>query len=386
MRLLQPLVLPPSPAVLDARRDLSALLSGDAAYLPLPDTDSNEARRLSENLGVGEQIDDRAALVVSTSGTTGAPKGAMHTRDTLRASADATAEALGGPGAWLLTLPPHHIAGLQVMLRSLAAGHDPVVVDVSSGFDPADVRTGVDALDGPRRYTSLVPVQLRKALESPEATAALAELDGVLVGGAATPAPLADQAVDAGLTIVRTYGMSETAGGCVYDGVPLRGTEIRIENPTDDGVGRVVLGGATVALGYRNLPDHPAFVEPGWFRTDDLGAVDDGVLRIVGRADEAISSGGLTVIPQVVEAVIGALPNVADCAVVGLSDDRLGERVVAAIVPRADATAPTVDEVREHVTASLDKYAAPREVFVLDALPRRGPGKVDRRRLRELLS
>ncbi|GAA4664111.1 o-succinylbenzoate--CoA ligase [Gordonia humi] len=372
--------------MLSARRDLSALLAGDAAYLPLPDLESNEARRLVEHLGVGEPIDERAALVVSTSGTTGSPKGAVHTRDTLGASADATAETLGGPGAWLLTMPPHHIAGLQVLLRSLAAGYDPVVVDVSGGFDPASLIPAIDALDGPRRYTSLVPMQLRKALEDPAATAALAGLDAILVGGAATPASLARRAVDEGLTIVRTYGMSETAGGCVYDGIPLRGTEIRIENPDDDGVGRVILGGATVALGYRNLPEHPAFAEPGWFRTDDLGAVRDGVLTIVGRADEAISSGGLTVIPQVVEAAIGALPTVADCAVVGLPDDRLGQRVVVAIVLAPNATAPSVDEVREIVVDRLDRYAAPREVFVLDTLPRRGPGKIDRTALRDLLA
>ncbi|MCF8611996.1 o-succinylbenzoate--CoA ligase [Gordonia sp. HY285] len=370
----------------DARRDLSALLSGDAAYLPLPDVGSAASDLMSVHLGVGEEIDDRVALVVSTSGTTGVPKGAMHTRDTLRASADATAEALGGPGAWLLALPPHHIAGLQVMLRSLAAGHEPVVVDLSSGFDPTVLRSAVDALDGPRRYTSLVPVQLRKALESPTATAALAELDGVLVGGAATPAALQRQAVEAGLTIVRTYGMSETAGGCVYDGIPLRGVEIRIDDADSDGVGRVILGGATVALGYRNLLDHPAFAEPGWFRTDDLGVVDDGTLRIVGRADEAISTGGLTVIPQVVEAVIDELPTVADCAVVGLGDERLGERVVAAVVPAPGGPEPTLAEIRDIVAERLDRYAAPRELFVLDTLPSRGPGKVDRRRLRELLS
>lgn len=341
---------------------------------------------MSEHLAVGDPIDDRVTLVVSTSGTTGVPKGAMHTGDTLRASADATADALGGPGVWLAALPPHHIAGLQVILRSLAAGHDPVVVDLTSGFDPDVLAAAIDALDGPRRYTSLVPVQLRKALESPTASAALAGLDGILVGGAATPPAVQRKAVDAGLTLVRTYGMSETAGGCVYDGVPLRGVDVRIDEPDHDGVGRVVLGGATVALGYRNLPDHEAFAETGWFRTDDLGAVDDGVLRIVGRADEAISSGGLTVIPQVVEAVIGELPTVADCAVVGLADDRLGERVVTAVVPAPGTVAPTLDEIREKVTERLDGYAAPREVFVLDALPRRGPGKVDRLRLRESLS
>ncbi len=369
--------------MLRARRDLSALLAGDAAYLPLPDTDSNESLRLREHLGVGEPIDERCALVVSTSGTTGIPKGAMHTRDTLRASAEATAATLGGPGVWLQTLPPHHIAGLQVMLRSLAAGFDPVVLDLTDGFDPGVLPAAVDALDGPRRYTSLVPVQLRKVLADPVATAAMREFDAILVGGAATPPSLQQSARDAGLQIVTTYGMSETAGGCVYNGVPLEGAVVRIDDPDADGVGRVVLGGATVALGYRHLPDHAAFAEPGWFRTDDLGVMSDGVLRIVGRADEAISTGGLTVVPQVVEAVIADLDAVADCAVVGLPDERLGERVVAVIVPAVGREAPTVDEVKEAVVDRLDRFAAPREVFVMDALPLRGPGKVDRAALRE---
>ncbi|WP_066165484.1 o-succinylbenzoate--CoA ligase [Gordonia hydrophobica] len=385
MRVLRPLELPANPAVLNARRDLSALLDGTAAYLPLPAGDDAEVRRLSTALSLGEPIDDDAALVVSTSGTTGTPKGAIHTAASLRASIDATAAVLGGPGSWLLAMPPHHIAGLQVMLRSLAAGYDPVVLDLAAGFDPAALPALLDSMPGDRRYTSLVPVQLRKALDDPRATAALAEVDAILVGGAATGPALAARALGAGLPIVRTYGMSETAGGCVYDGVPLPAAQMRIAEPNADGVGRVVLGGATLAKGYRNLPDHPAFAEPGWFLTDDLGAVDDGVLQIVGRADEAISTGGLTVVPQVVEAVIGDLPGVAECAVLGLPDDRLGERVVAAIVPQAGETAPDAATVRAAVTDRLDRYAAPREVFVLGALPRRGPGKVDRRALRESL-
>ena len=385
LRVLRTLELPAGPAALTARRDLLALLEGRDAFLPLPVGDPNEVRRLTEAVAVGEPIDDDAALVVSTSGTTGTPKGAIHTAASLRASIDATATVLGGPGSWLLAMPPHHIAGLQVLLRSLAAGHDPVVLDLAEGFDPAALPARLDAMPGQRRYTSLVPMQLRKALDDPRATAALAEVDAILVGGAATGAALRTRALDAGLPIVTTYGMSETAGGCVYDGVPLPGTRVRIVEPNADGVGRVALGGATLASGYRNLPDHPAFADPGWFLTDDLGAVDDGVLRIVGRADEAVSTGGLTVIPQVVEAVIGDLPEVSECAVFGVPDERLGERVVVAVVPRPGGAIPTVDAIRDAVVERLDRYAAPREVVIVEELPRRGPGKVDRRALRDSL-
>ncbi|MFT4088494.1 MAG: o-succinylbenzoate--CoA ligase [Gordonia sp. (in: high G+C Gram-positive bacteria)] len=370
------------------RDDLLALLAGDAARLPVPADDPSHAAFLAEQLGAGQPIRDDCALVVSTSGTTGTPKGAMLSAPNLRASAEGTASSLGGPGSWLLTLPPHHIAGLQVMLRSLAAGHDPVVVDVADGFDPGVLPAAIDAMTGPRRYTSMVPMQLRKALAHDDAVRALASLDAILVGGAATPPALAAAARDAGLSIVRTYGMSETAGGCVYDGVPLPGAQLQILNPDDDGVGRVALGGATVALGYRNLDPHPAFTDPslpapGWFRTDDLGRIDDGVLSVLGRADEAISTGGLTVVPQVVEAVIGRIDGVHDCAVFGLRDERLGERVVVAVV--ADDDPPSLATIVDVVSARLDRYAAPRELFVVGELPARGPGKVDRRALRAQL-
>lgn len=366
--------------MLERRAELLAILDGSAAFAPLP-VDDQAAARLRSDLGVGEPIDDRCAVVVATSGTTGIPKGAMLAAGALRASAEGTAAALGGPGAWLLALPPQHIAGLQVLLRSLAAGYEPIVLDLSAGFDPALLPAAVAAMAGPRRYTSLVPLQLRKALTDRAATRALASLDAILVGGAATPPALADQARSAGLRIVRTYGMSETAGGCVYDGVPLPGVRVRITGAGPDGVGRVEVGGATAAFGYRGLPDHPAFGDPGWFRTDDLGAVDEGVLRIVGRADESISTGGLTVVPQVVEAVIERLDGVAACAVFGVPDERLGEAVAAAVVP--DGRAPTHAAVRAAVEDELGRYAAPRHLVLADALPIRGPGKVDRRALRE---
>ncbi len=340
--------------------------------LPVPADDERQTSLLTTSLRAGEEIDDDIAVVVSTSGTTGAPKGAMLTAAALMASADATYARLGGPGRWLLALPAYHVAGLQVLVRSMVAGVDPIAV--SASFDAGELASAVASLGSGRRYASLVAAQLDKALSNRTATAALAELDAVLIGGGPMPAGLAEKVTAAGISVVRTYGMSETAGGCVYDGVPLDGVRVRIDD------GRVVLGGATVAKGYRNPVSPDPFSEPGWFRTDDLGAVDDsGVLTVLGRVDDAISTGGLTVLPHLVEAALTRHPRVADCAVFGVPDERLGQRVVAAVVVSPGDAAPTLAELRSHVAQTLDATAAPREVHVVDELPRLGIGKVDRR-------
>jgi O-succinylbenzoic acid--CoA ligase len=357
---------------------LAGMLDGrEAPLLPVPGGDPRQSELLTTVLRAGEEIDDDVALVVSTSGTTGTPKGAMLTAPALIASASATHDRLGGPGTWLLALPAYHVAGVQVLIRSVLAGTVPVEVDVSAGFDIAALPAAVAAMGSGRRYASLVATQVAKALPDPAAAEALAELDAILLGGGPAPLPILEGAAAAGITVVRTYGMSETAGGCVYDGLPLDGVEVRIESD-----GRIVLGGATLAKGYRNPADPDPFAEPGWFRTDDAGALDDsGVLRVLGRIDEAISTGGLTVLPQPVEAVVATHPAVADCAIFGVADDRLGERVVAAIVVAPGAVAPSLAQLREHVAASLDHTAAPRELHVVDELPRRGIGKLDRRAL-----
>ncbi|NLU64610.1 o-succinylbenzoate--CoA ligase [Rhodococcus sp. HNM0563] len=355
---------------------LQHMLDGQGPpLLPVPAGDHREIRRLTDALHPGEPIDDTVGLVVATSGTTGTPKGAQLTAAALRASGNATHERIGGTGSWLLALPGHHIAGMQVLLRSILSGTEPVIMDVSHGFDPTALPAAVAAMRGPRRYTSMVPTQLIKALDHPDAAAALAELDAILLGGAATPEPVLRRARAAGMNVVRTYGMSETCGGCVYDGVPLTGVDVRV-----DAESRVWLGGTVLASGYRGLPDHGAFARSGWFRTDDAGLFDDGALRILGRLDEAISSGGLTVVPQVVEAVLIEHPSVREVAVIGLPDDRLGHRVAAVVVPEHGST-PTLGELREWTCATLDTTAAPRELHLVDVLPLRGPGKIDRRAL-----
>ena len=355
---------------------VEAVLAGrESAMLAVPADDERQTRLLTTSLRADEDIDDDVAVVVSTSGTTGTPKGAMLTAAALTASADATHRRLGDPGSWLLALPAYHVAGLQVLVRSVIAGTTPVAM--SSPFDVNELPTAVAAMAPGRRYASLVAAQLDKALADASATAALVALDAVLIGGGPMPARIAEKAATAGISVIRTYGMSETAGGCVYNGVPLHGVRVRIDLD-----GRIALGGATLAKGYRNPPEPDPFAEPGWFLTDDVGALDaSGMLRVLGRTDDAISTGGLTVFPQLVETALASHPRVADCAVFGVPDERLGQRVVAAVVAADGYAPPTLPELRTHVGALLDSTAAPKEVHIVDELPRRGIGKVDRRRL-----
>jgi O-succinylbenzoic acid--CoA ligase len=211
------------------------------------------------------------------------------------------------------------------------------------------------------------------------AVEALRGFDAVLVGGAAVAAPLREQAAAAGVQVVGTYGMSETCGGCVYDGVPLDGVRLRIEDE-----GRVLLGGPVLARGYlgapgrlgsafRSDPDHQR-----WFRTDDAGELDGERLRILGRLDSVIITGGVNVAPAPVEAALQRLPGVAEAVVVGLPDPEWGQRVAAALVLRPGAAPPTLAQARELVTAEVSSPAAPRQLTLLDVLPLRGPGKPDR--------
>ena len=361
-------------AALDVLPDVDAALEGRASLLPVPADDSEQSVAVARALRAGDEIDDAVAAVLSTSGTTGVPKGALLSAAGLLASAHATHERLGGPGRWLLALPAYHVAGFQVLVRSAVAGTTPVAVP--AGVQPVDLARAITAMGSGRRYASLVAAQLTKALDDPAAAEALASLDAVLIGGGPMPAAVAEKAAAADVPVIRTYGMSETAGGCVYDGVPLSGVQVALDES-----GRISLGGPTVALGYRNQISPDPFAEPGWFRTDDIGALDDsGVLRVLGRVDDAISTGGLTVLPSLVEAAVASHPAVSECAVFGVPDERLGQRVVAAVVMTDGATI-TLPELRSHVAADLPATAAPREVHVVAELPRRGIGKIDRREL-----
>lgn len=336
---------------------------------------------------VGDDPHPGAAMaLVGTSGSTGTPKVARLTSAALTASARATLEVLGGPGQWLLATPSTHIAGLQVLVRSALAGVAPVIL--GSPFTSSRFAAATAELTHPRRYTALVPTQVRRLLRDPDGQAALASYEAVLVGGAAVPQSLRDAASAAGARIVATYGMSETAGGCVYDGRPLPGTRMRIADPDAAGVGVVELSGPTLAQGYADRPHQNGVAfrtEPDgtrWFRTDDIGRIEDGVLHVLGRRDDVINSGGLKIAPHVVEdAITRALPGLAAHAVVvGTPDPHWGEAVTLVV---ADPNPPELDEVREVLRAYLPGSALPTRIERVRTIPLLGPGKPDRRALRE---
>jgi O-succinylbenzoic acid--CoA ligase len=316
----------------------------------------------------------RIALVVETSGSTGAPKRVALSSDALLASAAASDSALGGPGQWLLALPVHYIAGLNVLVRSIAAQTDPVILDAGP-FDPLAFAAAAERLEAPLRFTSLVPAQLGRLLDTPDALPALRRFDRILVGGQATPAPLLARAADLGIRLTRTYGSSETAGGCVYDGVPIGDTQVRIAD------GQVELSGSVLADGYlmddaRTAISFVAEHGRSWYRTGDTGYLTDGVLTVTGRLDDVIISGGLKVSLAAIEREVRSMAGQSDAVVVRAPSERWGE------VPVVVTTTPVaLDEVRARLSAALGPAAAPARVVVVDAVPWLSSGKPDRREI-----
>lgn len=388
-------------------------------------------------------------MVLRTSGsTTGTGKLVGVSMDALVASARATHKRLGGAGIWVLALPAYHAAGVQVLVRAAVAGTRVFNAYKEGGFDPQHLAQVIDAAcaaaadcDAGRGcpvYTSLVPTQLRRGLDVEQLRVALARLDAVLIGGAAADAQLLAQAKAAGIKVVTTYGMSETCGGCVYDGQPLPGVSMDVDQVT----GAIWLSGPMLATGYlgdeeltrRCFVSRPqahcgggticadetasaaesteagatrpgaeagAGTEAGggageparrWFITSDRGQIVDGRLQVLGRLDDVIISGGIKVEPGPIEALLALNPLVSECAVVGLPDPTWGQAVTAVVVPASTPGLGRVDQgaivaqIRVYLEQKLSGAQCPKQVLLADALPYKGIGKVDRRALAQSLA
>ncbi|GAA3336997.1 o-succinylbenzoate--CoA ligase [Curtobacterium pusillum] len=356
-------------------RGLEAALAGGPALLPVAEGTP------ALPTAAPADVPQRVALVVETSGSTGTGKRVALSSEALLAGAAAADAALGGPGGWVLALPTHYIAGINVLTRSIAAGTSPAVVapghfDADAFADAADrLVTGPAA---PRRYTSLVPVQLARVLDDERATSALAGFDAVLVGGQATPAPLRQRALDAGVRVVTTYGASETSGGCVYDGVPFGTVRTEVVD------GELLLSGPMLAEGYLDDAERTAatFVERDglrWYRTGDAAEVWDGVVRVLGRLDDVVISGGEKVPLGLVERLVRELPGQDTAVVTRRASGEWGEVPVVVTSNPID-----LDAVRDHVGATLGRAARPAAVVLVDRVPMLASGKPDRRAVRAL--
>ena len=307
-------------------------------------------------------------LVVETSGSTGTPKQVRISRDALLASVRASAARVGASGPWVLALPATYVAGVQVIARSLVAGHEPTIL----------ARDGWPEGDG--WFVSLVPTQLTRMLSSAEDAAALRRAHTVLLGGGPIDRELRARAVDAGVHVIATYGSAETAGGCVYDGRPLDGVRLSI----GDG-GRIRIAGPTLFSGYVDQADLTRQVlVDGWFWTSDAGRLDeDGVLSVIGRVDDVIVTGGLNVPGPAVAARLREHPDVAAAEVLGVPDPEWGNRVVAFVAPSLEG--PSLEILRDWVAAAHPRSWAPRQVVALDEIPLLTNGKPDRQALLALV-
>ncbi|MCF2571053.1 AMP-binding protein [Brevibacterium sp. UCMA 11754] len=340
------------------------------------------------------------ALVLFTSGSTGTAKAVALSAEALTTSARATERSLSGPGDWHLSLPINHIAGFQVELRARLAGREPIRT-TSATFTAGSFSDEAQALfaqSGERpTYTSLVPTQLHRILADDRATFAAAKFDAILLGGSAISPALLERADARGLHIVRTYGMSETAGGCVYNGVPFDGVEITItESSTIDLRSRVVADSYVeiTAEGYIGPVDSPGLTTDDdgtrTIHTSDLGRLDEGVLTVLGRSDDIIVSGGTNVSPHALET--GLLPTwqhygIAEVLVTWVPDEEWGKLLVALVridgqVPDAVADSMGSPRVFARSLGELDHgmhgQLLPRLVFPVTAIPNRSIGKPDR--------
>ena len=375
-------VAPGSSGVTEVRTALAERLDGDGAPFALIPRTSRHitpdyVRMVRQAVRPGEPVEDPdTAIVVATSGSTGAPRGVLITRANLIAAVHASWQHVEGlrECAWVLALPVTSIGGFGALVRSHLAGTELHVLPSIGGVAPFDP-LALAALGVAQPFAiSLVPRQIADILESEQAKTWLSRATAVIVGAAAMPAELDARARDAGVRLVTTYGMTETTGGCVYDGVPLPGVTIDIV----DGV--IEVEGAQIAAGYRG-GGGPFSGEGTYrrFRTADHGEWRDGRLKVTGRVDDVVMVNGVNVALGAIEALVRTELGVTDVAVIAVPDQRQGHRLIAYVVMSDRAGLPAIAPL---VAERLGGAARP-EVVDVDALPQLPNGKIDRRALAE---
>ena len=310
----------------------------------------------SVDLPNSEPTTHNDALVIATSGSTGAPKGVVHTHESIRALLNMSQLRLQTNSSthWLLCLPVSHVAGFSILARSILFDNP---ISIVSKFDEAEVRNAARA---GATHVSLVPTTLQRIDPS--------DFNTILLGGAAAPPNLPNN-------VVTTYGMTETFGGIAYNGLPLDGVEVRIVDEN------IELKSPSLFRAYRGQDaERPT---GDWYATGDSGAFSNNQIRVFGRRDDMIITGGENVWPHAVEKVVATVSGVEQVVVGGIDDGQWGQRVVAWIISSSDV-APSLENIREHVKTQLPSFCAPTELRVVKESPMTSLGKVDIQKLRQL--
>lgn len=319
----------------------------------------------TEQLDLPKEVEDEVALIVESSGSTGTPKQIKLSLDALKHSARASTERLGGDGQWLLALPTNFIAGANVLIRSVFSDTQPILLNTRVPFTTEAFVRGASLMEGSRRYTSLVPAQLSRLAQDAEADAfvfsMLRKFDAILVGGQLPNWSEVETLRAKGINVIVSYGMTETCGGCIYDGVPLTGIDFEVND------GLISISGPVLALGLG-----------GKFETNDLGRIVDEKLEVLGRADRVIISGGIKVSLERVEQAALNIPGVAQVVAVAVSS-QWGESV--GILYQGS---PEVNF--ESLTQQISVAARPAKVLRVTSFPMTATGKVDLREAAKLLA
>lgn len=357
-----------------ARRVRGALAGGDAV-LPFSAQSESSVDKLCAQY---PRVSDDIAVVIRTSGSTGNPRAVALSAEALTSSATATLKHLGGAGQWLVALSPEVIAGAQMIVRSIVADTEPVFT--SPHVDPEVFIASAARLTHSRRYTALVPVQLARLLDAPNILETLQRFDAILLGGQKAPDALVERADQAGIRVIQTYGSTETAGGCAYDGGALGDTRFRIHD------GELWVSGTCLASGY--LDDmkltHERFVREDntrWFRTHDAASFRDGKLYIEGRLDNVIISGGIKVSLDALERFVHEASGWSEAIAIPVDDETWGQRAMLVTTTRLTSTAVTFADLQAQVRDRLGAAAMPIEHRVVIGVPLLPSGKPDRQAL-----
>ena len=341
-----------------------ALEGGDAVFVGKP-----EVNGIAEVEDLPKEVSDETAVAVRSSGSTGRPKLIELSNQAMLASAKATEDKIG-QGQWLLALPVNYVAGLMVLARSIVSDQQPVLMNAQLPFTPEAFVRGASLMAEGKRFLSVVPTQLARLAEAvdddPMVFSSLRKFEAILVGGQRSDFAVMQKLKAMGINLISTYGMTETCGGCVYDGEPIGDTKLRIND------GLLEVSGSVLAN-----------IDSEWLATNDLARfADDGKLEILGRADRVINSGGLKVSLDRVEEISREIAGVVEIAAVAIEDAEFGQRVAIGF----EGTPEVSEAISEHLVEIIGREAKPKKIQQFRDLPRLSSQKLDLQKIQSILS